>query len=130
MSACATLLELYQEWRKWTHAEGEAILAGDWRQVKRCQAAKTELQPRILQQTAEAQLECERDGINRPAFDKQIRSLVNELIFLETRNGEMLAEQKRALSAEYHDLKRSGRTLTRIHKQYAPNSTAAWESYS
>lgn len=130
MSACATLLDLYQEWRQWTHAEGESILAGDWRQVKRCQAAKAELQPRILEKTEEAHLECARDGINRPNFDKQVRSLVNELIFLETRNGEMLAEQKRALNAEYHDLKRSGRTLTRIHKQYAPSSAAAWESYS
>lgn len=130
MSACTTLLELYQQWRKWTHAEGEAILEGDFPKVKRCQNAKAELQPRILQQTGEAQKECERDGINRPALDKQIRSLVNELVFLETRNGELLAEQKRALSAEYHDLKKSGRTLTRIHKKYAPNSTAAWESYS
>ena len=55
MSACSTLLELYQEWRKWTDAEGEAILENDWPKVKRCQAAKAELQPHILQQTEKAQ---------------------------------------------------------------------------
>src|SRR5213080_1239107 len=79
MSACATLLELYQEWRKWTETEGEAILANDWRQVVRCQAAKTELQPRILKQTDLAEAECARDGIDRNAFKKKVRSRVNEL---------------------------------------------------
>lgn len=130
MSACATLLELYQEWRTWTHAEGEAILEGDFRKVKRCQSAKADLQPRIVAQTQEAQKECDHDGINRPAFDKQVRSLVNELIYLETRNGEMLAEQKQSLQAEYEALGRSSRNLTRIHKRYTPGSAAAWESYS
>lgn len=130
MSACATLLELYQEWRKWTHAEGESISEGNWGQVKRCQAAKTELQPRILSQTLEAQKECERDGINRPAFDRQVRSLVNELIYLETRNGEMLTELKQSLRGEYDALERSGRNLNRIHKQYTTGSAGAWESYS
>jgi hypothetical protein len=130
MSACATLLASYQEWRKCTHAEGEAILEGDWPAVKRCQATKAELQPRILKETLDAQQECERDGINRPAFDRQVRSLVNELIFLETRNGEMLAEQNRALREEHDALQRSGRNLNRIHKQYRSGSATAWESYS
>ena len=130
MSACATLLESYQEWRNWTHAEGEAILDGDWRAVKRAQAAKAELQPRIVQEMQEAQRECERDGINRPAFDKQLRSLVNELIYLETRNGEMLAEKHQTLRGEYDALRRSGRNLNRIQKQYTTGASAAWESYS
>src|SRR5687767_8289793 len=130
MSACAKLLDSYQEWRRCTHAEGEAILEGDWPKVKRCQATKTELQPRILKETLEAQKECERDGINRPAFDRQVRSLVNELIYLETRNGEMLAEQKTSLRTEYDALERSGRNLNRIHKQYATGAASAWESYS
>jgi hypothetical protein len=130
MSACLTLLELYQEWRKWTEAEGEAISENDWPKVKRCQAAKGELQPRILQKTEEAQLECARDGIDRRAFDKQVRSRVNELIYLETRNGEFLAEQKQRANAEFAALERSTRNLPRIHKQYARGAAAAWESYS
>jgi hypothetical protein len=130
MSACSTLLELYQEWRKWTEAEGEAILENDWPKVKRCQAAKTELQPRILQQTEEAQAECARDGIDRRAFDKQLRSRVNELIYLESRNGEFLAEQRERAQAEFAALERSGRNLPRIHKQYTRNSSAGWGSYS
>jgi hypothetical protein len=130
MSACATLLELYQEWRKWTESEGEAILANDWRQVGRCQAAKTELQPRILKQTDLAQAECARDGIDRKSFEKQVRSRVNELVYLETRNGEFLAEQKQSAQAELKALERSRRNLPKIQKRYAPGGAAAWESYS
>jgi hypothetical protein len=130
MSACATLLELYQEWRKWTEFEGEAILENDWPKVKRCQAAKTELQPRILEVTTEAQEECARTGMDRKAFDKQVRSRVNELIYLETRNGEFLAEQKQRAQAEWAALERSARNLPRIHKQYTRPSAAVWESYS
>jgi hypothetical protein len=130
MSACATLLEFYQEWRKWTEAEGEGILAGDWRQVKRCQAAKAELQAKVLEKTEEAQAECARDGIDRRAFDKQVRSRVNELIYLETRNGEFLAEQRQAAQAELAALELSGRNISKIHKRYAQGRGVAWESYS
>src|SRR3954464_2286978 len=130
MSACLTLLELYQEWRKWTEAEGEAISENDWPKVKRCQAAKGELQPRILQKTEEAQIECARDGIDRCAFDKQVRSRVNELIYLETRNGEFLAEQKQRAQAELAALELSGRNISKIHKRYAQGRGVAWESYS
>jgi hypothetical protein len=130
MSACATLLELYQEWRQWTETEGEAILANNWRQVVRCQAAKTELQPRILTQTDLAEAECARDGIDRNAFKKQVRSRVNELIYLETRNGEFLAEQKQSAELEYDGLNRSSRNLPKIRKQYTSESKAAWEFYS
>src|ERR1041385_7253469 len=130
MSACNTLLDLYQEWRKWTELEGEAILESNWPQVKRCQAAKAELQPRLLQQTDAAQAECKRDGIDRRAFDKQVRSRVNELIYLETRNGEFLAEQRKQAQAEMATLERSGRNITKIHRQYSTGSGMAWESYS
>jgi hypothetical protein len=130
MSACATLLELYQDWRRWTEAEREAILEGDWRQVKRCQGAKSELRPVILRQTEEAQLECDRDGTDRGAFDKQVRSVVNELIYLETRNGECVAEQRRIAQTEVTKIEQSGRNLAKIHQRYAPGAAAAWESYS
>jgi hypothetical protein len=130
MSACNTLLELYQEWRKWTELEGEGILEGNWPQVKRCQAAKGELQGRILQQTDAAQAECKRDGIDRRAFDKQVRSRVNELIYLETRNGEFLAEQHRQAKSQMAALERSSRNITKIHRQYSNGPGMAWESYS
>lgn len=130
MSACTTLLDLYQDWRRWTEAEGEAILEGNWGQVKRCQAAKSELKPRILQQTEAAQAECAETGIDRRSFDKQVRSRVNELIYLETRNGEFLAQQRREAEAEMAALERSRRNITKIHRQYSSGPGMAWESYS
>lgn len=130
MSAQATLLQLYQDWRNWTEAEREAIEAGDWRRVKACQGAKSELQPRILKQTQEAQTECQRAGVDRSVLDRQVRSVVNELIYLETRNGEFIAEQRRNAEAELEALGRSGRNLAKIHKHYTTGAAAAWESYS
>ena len=61
------LLELYQEWRKHTETERDAISEGDWRRVKACQKAKGELQPRILKKTEEAHVEWLRLGIDRRA---------------------------------------------------------------
>lgn len=130
MSACATLLELYQEWRRWTESEGDAILAGNWPLVRRCQAAKGELQSRILDQTDKAQHDCDRSGIDRTAFDKQLRTCVNELIYLETRNGEFLREQRDAAEEQQASLERSSRNLPQIRMRYAQQRGVAWESYS
>ncbi len=130
MSAQANLLELYRDWRRWTEAESEAIQAGDWRKVKFCQSAKSELQPQILRGTQDAQMECARSGSDRGAMEKTVRSIVNELIYLETRNGEFLAEQRAGTEAEMEEMGRSGRNLSRIQKSYAPGGPAAWESYS
>lgn len=130
MSAQANLLDLYQDWRRWTESEREAILANDWRQVRICQIAKQELQPRILKETQNAQTECLQTGGSRASLDKSVRSVINELIYLESRNGEFIAEQRRAAHAEADALERSGRNLSKIQKHYAPGGLPAWESYS
>lgn len=130
MSAQANLLDLYQDWRRWTESEREAILANDWRQVRLCQGAKQELQPRILRETQNAQQECLQTGNDRTSLDKSVRKVVNELIYLETRNGEFIAEQRHAAEVELDTLERSGRNLSKIQKHYAPGGLPAWESYS
>jgi hypothetical protein len=130
MSAQANLLQLYQDWRAWTDSEREAILASDWRKVKSCQEAKSQLQPLILKQTEQAQKECLQAGADKTALDKRIRSVINELIYLESCNGECITEQRAQAQAEFDGLQRSGRNLTRIQKHYAPGPRMAWESYS
>ena len=133
MSAQAILLNLYQDWRAWTEAEREAIQSNDWRRVQVCQGAKSELQPRILRQTEAAQHECSRAGGDRAILDKKVRSLINELIYLETRNGEFIAEQRALAETEFDGLERSGRNLQKIQQRYvpeAPRAPLAWESYS
>jgi hypothetical protein len=130
MSAQANLLQIYKDWRAWTESEREAILDGDWRKVKACQAAKADLQPMILRETEKAQKEFAGSGGDRTAIDKQVRSVVNELIYLESCNGEIIAEARRKGQEEMDALGCSGRNLAKIQKQYAPGRGAAWESYS
>jgi hypothetical protein len=130
MSAQTHLMRLYQDWRTWTEAEREAITEGDWRKVKVCQGAKSELQPKILKSTEEAHIEWLQLGLDRKSMEKQLRSVVNELIYLETRNGEFIADQRRRAQIELDSLDQSGRTLVKIQKHYAPEMPAAWESYS
>jgi hypothetical protein len=130
MSAQANLLQLYQDWRTWTEAERDAISEGDWRQVKLCQEAKGNLQPRILRQTEEAQVEWSRLGLDRTLMEKQLRSVVNELIYLETANAGFVAEQRRSAADEMERLDRSGHNLSKIQKHYVAGAPIGWESYS
>lgn len=130
MSAQANLLQLYRDWRTWTESEREAILASDWPKVKSCQNAKAQLQPLILKETELAQKECLHAGADRTVLDKQVRSLINELIYLESCNGEFITEQRALAQAEFETLQRSSRNLSRIQKHYAPGPRVAWESYS
>jgi hypothetical protein len=130
MSAQANLLQLYKEWRSLTEQEREGIESGNWRQVRQCQSAKSELQPRILRETQETHQEWSRSGADRSLLEKQVRSVVNELIYLESRNGEFIAEQRQRAQSDFDELNKSGRTLGKVHKTYAPNAPIAWESYS
>jgi uncharacterized protein (DUF3084 family) len=130
MSAQADLLQLYQDWRSLTEQEREAIEEGDWRRVHKCQSAKSELQPRIVRQTQETHDEWNRFGVDRSQLEKQVRSVVNELIYLETLNGEFIAEQRRRAQAEFDQLNQSSRKLGKVQKSYTPNAPFAWESYS
>ena len=124
------LLELYQEWRKHTETERDAISEGDWRRVKACQKAKSELQPKIVKKTEEAHAEWLRLGIDRKAMEKQLRSVVNELIYLENANAQFVAELRKSGGEELETLTRSGRTLSKIQKHYTTDAPVGWESYS
>lgn len=130
MSAQAALFQLYDEWRDWTNVEREAIEASDWNKVSQCHGAKAELQKSIVRQTQIARDEANADDLVRAAVDLRVRAVVNELIYLETRNGEYLAERRAQTKTELDAIERSGRNLGRIQRQYSRNAAAAWESYS
>lgn len=130
MSAQAELFGLYEEWRSLTNAEREAIEAFDWNKVTQCHSAKADLQSRIVRQTQLANDESNGDLLARTAVDTRVRSVINELIYLETRNGEFLADAKKRTQDELNSLERSGRNLGRIQRQYSQSAAAAWESYS
>ena len=130
MSAQANLLQLYKDWRALTEDEREAIEEGDWRRVRVCQGAKAQLQPEIVRATERTHSEWRQSGIDSAILEKQVRSAVNELIYLESRNGEFITEQRRAAQAEFEQLDQSVRTVGKIQKSYAPSAPIAWETYS
>jgi hypothetical protein len=130
MSAHSQLLGLYQEWRSWSEMEGAAIQSATWTRVDECQDAKLQLQPRIVNasETLHAELAASQQPFS--AYESQLRGIVAELIALEQRNSEWLAEQRKHVQAEADTLNRTGGHLRQVRRAYAPNRESAWHSYS
>ncbi len=120
MSEGRPLLSLLQEWRQCTLAEGRALRALDWPGVKASQQAKRQLQ---------AQLGLPLGGVQE-RLDPPVRLLVDELITLETANGEWIAAQAAARRSRLSELKGSARNLTRLRNSYSCRKYSHWQSYS
>jgi hypothetical protein len=127
MDAHRQLFQAYADWRAWTEDERAGILVADWERVSLCQSEKSRLQEVIIKLTHE--LRSGSDGTD-PLFERHLRLIVDELIILETNNGEIIALQREKAEAEKNDLSQSARTLRKIQQGYAPPRSAAWQSYS
>jgi hypothetical protein len=130
MKAQEQLLAFYEQWRLFTEEEGNAIRAEAWQDVQQFQTAKHRLKDRIVHasETLEAEM-----GNGTPSWhemERQVRSVVEDLIVLETRNGEWLAEKRSEAEGKQKDLVKSGRNLRQLHQAYVQTSDAAWNSYS
>ncbi len=130
MSARDYLHDLYGRWRSLTKQETEAIQIAAWSQVELCQVTKRELQNEIVQALEELQGELKFHGAKRADIEKEFRPLLEELIVLETRNGELLATQKQRNLRQQAEADRSTRTLRQVRGAYAPGNGPAWVSYS
>ena len=130
MDARNQLMDLYQEWRTLSETEGKAIRAATWSRVDACQDAKHGLQPRMLSAVELCQAELKAAGINPQDFDLQLRKIVAELILLEERNSQWLAEQREAALAQARQLDRTSRSLRQVRQAYVGDAAAAWHSYS
>jgi hypothetical protein len=130
MQARDELFAAYAEWRRWTQIEGQAIEAANWPRMRECQEAKQRLQPRIICGNDQARRECDRLGLNRGEMERDMRKVIDELIALETRNGQTLAHKRRQTDAEQLDLDRAQRNLRRIHHSYGGCRAPAWSSFS
>lgn len=129
MNARNRLFDTYAEWRRWTVEEGDAIKASDWPRVRTCQRAKLDLQPRIIRCTEDARSETHTAGDNWGEVEKRLRREVADLIEMETRNGQTLAQIRCKARTEQAELDRSSRQLKQI-RSYAPVTPTAWSSYS
>ena len=130
MSAQADLLAAYANWRTWTEAEGEAIQSADWRRVAECQSAKYQLKPQINRLNLAAQREWPLDCAERTCYERAVRSVIGELIQLETKNGETLAGQHQAALARKQEINCSQSNLQRIKNSYSKMPSTAWTSFS
>ena len=130
MSARNDLLECYQQWRRWTEAEGDAIKRSDWTLVARCQQNKSQLKPVIVRFTEQTHVECKALGLDLDVLDREVRAVIRDLIVLETRNAGVLADQREVNKDHRAELDRSERNLQRVKHSYRPVATVAWESYS
>jgi hypothetical protein len=130
MSADDQLEAAYKEWRRLADAEGEAIRTRNWLLADDCQKALRRLQPLIIHYTQEAQNEWKRLGVDPTARENSFRSLITELIQIESQNSVLLEAVRQAARAQLGHLEQAGRTLRQVQRLYAPSPPAAWTSFS
>lgn len=128
MSAKEEIVEFYEEWRTLSREEATAIQEDEWTRVHQCQSRKSALQKLIIQRTPVMEQElCNEDA---DAAQREIRTVIADLISMERNNGELIAERRRDMSAEKEGLETSSRKISRIKKAYASKPQTAWFSYS
>lgn len=130
MHAHRKLTELYDQWRQLTEAEGEAIRTAAWSRVEQCQRSKLDLQHRILAVTEEWEAELLVTQAPRAEQEQALRKVVDEMIRLESRNNQWLAEQRQTARAEEAEADRALSHLRQVHKAYGPPAPPVWQSYS
>ena len=116
MSKRLEVMELFKEWRGLTIAEAEAIQEKDWHRLEDCQNAKARLT-----------LEIGRHG---QQDDPALRTIIHELIAMESENQRALAAARLALEAEHALLEQTGRTVRQVSRAYREDSRPTWQSYS
>lgn len=131
MSARNDLLNLYQEWRKLTDAEGLAIRSANWPELQYLQDAKFNLQAQIVSATELVHAELARNPGMAQEVNREFRTLLAELIQMEQRNSQWLSEKRQNAEAEMALANQSSRNLRQVHKAYnTTQGPTAWNSYS
>jgi hypothetical protein len=129
MHSSALLWDLYEEWKRLTNAEGAAIKTSDWSEVRRCQTAKKQLQPKIIHLSESAKAEC-LTLADQDRMESQIRDYVNQLILLETKNNDILQSRLEHLTHERSEVDRTTARLRKVQKSYGASRDAIWDRYS
>jgi hypothetical protein len=112
------LTDLLSEWQRLSLQESAAIRAHDWKTVAACQELKAGLQPGM------------DNCPNQFPLPKFVRTLVDELTTLESRNRDWLQDQLASLRLEQTELEGSSRNLRRVRNSYGNSGSSHWESYS
>lgn len=129
MRSATNLWDLYEQWKRLTEKEGEAIRTANWLEVRRCQKAKQQLQSGIIKVTDGLKTECSNE-LQNDQLNSQIRRHVNELIQLETRNHSILGQCMAKLQNERGTLEETSNRLKKVRKSYVPSPQPIWNQYS
>jgi hypothetical protein len=113
----ATLLK---EWLQMTHAESQAIRAGDWPALLKIQAAKAELRPPLGRAVEQWRAENPAESASNP-FSAE----VSRLLALETQNGSMVAGRQQKAREKKKLLEQALFNLRRVRGTYGPVAGSA-----
>lgn len=130
MNARDHLFSLYEQWRRLSLAEGDAIQRGDWSEVRRCQNAKQTLQERIVLATDALKVEQVGLHTNPEETESAIRTVVSRLMELEGQNSRQLAEQRSRGEAEQANTERATKSLRQVNRAYGQPHASGWQNYS
>jgi hypothetical protein len=130
MHKAAELIRLLADWRRLSEGERGAILEGDWSGVADHQARKSQLQQQITlvfdqSHPVPTDRECPSD-----ASQQELDALVREVIALEIRNRDLVAEQLQHHQPESQRLAQTVRHLQGVRRAYGPSRGPCWQSYS
>ncbi len=130
MTAHEQLSRLYEEWRRLSEGEAESIRAEAWPRLAGIQDHKADLQRQIIAASEPFEAELARAQATGHVLENPFRLVVQELILLETRNAEILAERRHAADRERAELDRSSLNLRLVQRSYGHPLGSAWYSYS
>jgi len=113
------------EWLQETHAEAQAIQAGDWPALRKVQAAKAKLRLPLGQAVEEWRAQNPAEAAANP-----FRNEVSQLLALETQNGNILAARKHRAQEKKRLLEQALFNLRRVRSTYTTAARAELNSYS
>jgi hypothetical protein len=105
---------ILKRWLEMTHAENQAICAGDWPALRQTQEAKAKLRA-----TLGGIIEKWKSARPQEAQSQPFRDEVARLLALETSNGDLLATRKRQAEEKKALLEQALFNLRRIRSSYA-----------
>ena len=116
---------ILKQWLEKTHAETQAIQAGDWAALRGIQSAKAELRLPLGQAVEEWRARHPAEAAANP-----FRSEVSQLLALETQNGNVLTARKHRAQEKKRLLEQALFNLRRVRSSYTKPARAVLNSYS
>jgi hypothetical protein len=125
MDSRQRIAAILKQWLEKTHAESQAIQAGDWAALRTIQAAKAQLRAPLGEAVEEWRVNNPAEAAAHP-----FRSEVSQLLALETQNGNILAARKHRAQEKKRLLEQALFNLRRVRSTYVKPARVVLNSYS